>query len=96
MMYLSSERLDAVERGEAEIEKVVVEAFEEADAKVRVVLTPEEVHSLPLHAGDLVLLFSAGRAPVAAGEAVSGSGQWSGRSGQYHGGALLMMDHGTS
>jgi hypothetical protein len=35
MTYLSSERLDAVERGEAEIEKVLVEAFEEADAKVR-------------------------------------------------------------
>jgi hypothetical protein len=37
MTYLSSERerLDAVERGEAEIEKMLVEAFEKAHAKVR-------------------------------------------------------------
>lgn len=33
--YLAGERLNAVNRGEAEIEKVLIEAFEEADAKVR-------------------------------------------------------------
>ncbi len=33
--YLAGERLHAVDRGEAEIEKLLIAAFEEADAKVR-------------------------------------------------------------
>ena len=33
--YLAAERLNAVDRGEAEIEKVLIAAFEQADVKVR-------------------------------------------------------------